>query len=61
MKHGITIPNYGPFADIHRLTELAREAEDNGWDGFFLWGPPERTPSAHARPLGRTRRHRRSH
>ncbi|MCH7566027.1 MAG: LLM class flavin-dependent oxidoreductase, partial [Gemmatimonadetes bacterium] len=37
MKHGISIPNFGAFADIHRLTELAREAEDNGWDGFFLW------------------------
>ncbi len=37
MKHGINIPNFGTFSDIHRLTELAREAEDNGWDGFFLW------------------------
>jgi len=49
MKHGINIPNFGAFADIHRLTELAREAEDNGWDGFFLWdhlndpGPGMRT------------------
>ena len=37
MKHGINIPAFGAFADIHRLTELAREAEDNGWDGFFIW------------------------
>jgi probable F420-dependent oxidoreductase len=37
MKHGISIPAFGAFGDIHRLTELAREAEDNGWDGFFLW------------------------
>jgi len=37
MKHGISIPNFGGFADIKRLTELASEAEDNGWDGFFLW------------------------
>ncbi len=37
MKHGISIPNFGAYADIHQLTELAREAEDNGWDGFFLW------------------------
>ncbi len=50
MKHGISIPNFGTFADIYRLTELAREAEDNGWDGFFLWDhlnepqPGSRTP-----------------
>lgn len=37
VKHGLSIPAFGPLADIHRLTELAREAEDNGWDGFFLW------------------------
>ena len=37
MKHCISIPAFGAFGDIHRLTELAREAEDNGWDGFFLW------------------------
>jgi alkanesulfonate monooxygenase SsuD/methylene tetrahydromethanopterin reductase-like flavin-dependent oxidoreductase (luciferase family) len=37
VKHGINVPNFGTYADIHRLTELAKDAEDNGWDGFFLW------------------------
>jgi alkanesulfonate monooxygenase SsuD/methylene tetrahydromethanopterin reductase-like flavin-dependent oxidoreductase (luciferase family) len=47
VKHGISIPNFGTFADIHGLTQLAREAEENGWDGFFLWDhlnePPQPT------------------
>ena len=37
MKFAVNVQNFGEFADIHRLVELAKEAEDNGWDGFFLW------------------------
>lgn len=37
MRFAVTVPNFGAFADIRRLSELAKEAEDNGWDGFFLW------------------------
>ncbi|MCH7580767.1 MAG: LLM class flavin-dependent oxidoreductase, partial [Chloroflexi bacterium] len=33
MKYAISVHNFGDFADIHRLAELAKEAEDNGWDG----------------------------
>ncbi len=50
MKYAITVHNFGDFADLNRIVELAKEAEDNGWDGFFLWdhihwnGPPMLDP-----------------
>jgi alkanesulfonate monooxygenase SsuD/methylene tetrahydromethanopterin reductase-like flavin-dependent oxidoreductase (luciferase family) len=37
MRFGIHVPNFGDFYDLPALASLAREAEDNGWDGFFLW------------------------
>ncbi|MHA2085634.1 MAG: LLM class flavin-dependent oxidoreductase, partial [Candidatus Thorarchaeota archaeon] len=37
MKYGINIPNFGWFGDIDTLVEIAVEAEDAGWDGFYLW------------------------
>ncbi|MBN1123123.1 MAG: LLM class flavin-dependent oxidoreductase [Anaerolineae bacterium] len=37
MKFGVTIPNWGPYADIRRLAALAQDAESAGWDGFFVW------------------------
>ena len=37
MRFCISIPNFGEYADVRRLAELAKEAEENGWDGFFLW------------------------
>jgi alkanesulfonate monooxygenase SsuD/methylene tetrahydromethanopterin reductase-like flavin-dependent oxidoreductase (luciferase family) len=37
MKYGINIPNFGWFGDIDTLVEVAVEAEEAGWDGFFLW------------------------
>jgi alkanesulfonate monooxygenase SsuD/methylene tetrahydromethanopterin reductase-like flavin-dependent oxidoreductase (luciferase family) len=37
MKYGINLPNFGWFGDIDTLVEVAVEAEDAGWDGFFLW------------------------
>ena len=37
MKYGINIPNFGWFGDINTLVEMAVEAEDAGWEGFFLW------------------------
>jgi probable F420-dependent oxidoreductase len=36
-RFGLGVPNGGDFADPARLAALAREAEDAGWDGFFLW------------------------
>ncbi len=37
MRFGINVPNFGPTGDARLLAELAREAEEHGWDGFFLW------------------------
>jgi alkanesulfonate monooxygenase SsuD/methylene tetrahydromethanopterin reductase-like flavin-dependent oxidoreductase (luciferase family) len=37
MKYGLSIPQFEDFADIRRLASLAQEAEEVGWDGFFIW------------------------
>jgi len=37
MKYGIHLPNFGPFGNAHVLADLAKDAEDAGWDGFFIW------------------------
>ncbi len=37
MQYAIYLPNYGCFGDVRVLADLAREAENAGWDGFFLW------------------------
>ena len=37
MRYGINVPNFGDYGDPHVMVELAREAEDAGWDGFFVW------------------------
>ena len=37
MRYAISIPNFGDWADPRTMVGLAREAEEAGWDGFFLW------------------------
>lgn len=37
MKRGISLPNFGDFADLRLLADLASRAEAAGFDGFFLW------------------------
>ncbi|HEX6670251.1 MAG TPA: LLM class flavin-dependent oxidoreductase [Gemmatimonadales bacterium] len=37
MRYGISIPNFGDWADPRTMAGLARDAEAAGWDGFFLW------------------------
>lgn len=37
MRYALNLPAFGEFADAHALAALAREAEEAGWDGFFLW------------------------
>ncbi len=37
MKHGIFLPPFGDLADSRRVARLAAEAEQAGWDGFYLW------------------------
>ena len=49
MKFAIYLPNFGAFGDARVLADLAREAENAGWDGFFiwdhvLWSKPEEQP-----------------
>jgi alkanesulfonate monooxygenase SsuD/methylene tetrahydromethanopterin reductase-like flavin-dependent oxidoreductase (luciferase family) len=37
MQFAIDLPPFGPFGDPNLVAELAREAEEAGWHGFFLW------------------------
>src|SRR6266516_2351985 len=43
MRYGVYVPNFGPYGDAHILAELAYEAEEAGWDGFFLWDQVSKT------------------
>ncbi len=35
--YALYLPNYGVLGDTRRLADLAHEAEQVGWEGFFLW------------------------
>lgn len=37
MRFAIYLPTVKDFADVRLLADLAREAEDAGWDGVFVW------------------------
>ena len=37
MKFGIYLPNFGAYGDARVLANLAQDAENAGWDGFFIW------------------------
>jgi alkanesulfonate monooxygenase SsuD/methylene tetrahydromethanopterin reductase-like flavin-dependent oxidoreductase (luciferase family) len=37
MKFAIHAPNFATYGDPLAMVDLAREAEEAGWDGFFLW------------------------
>ncbi len=37
MKYAIDFPNYGYYYNPRDIAKLAHEAEDAGWDGFFLY------------------------
>lgn len=37
MRFALNVPNFGAYGDARLLAELAREAEESGWDGFFVW------------------------
>jgi alkanesulfonate monooxygenase SsuD/methylene tetrahydromethanopterin reductase-like flavin-dependent oxidoreductase (luciferase family) len=43
MQYGVYIPNFGPYRDARTLADLAYEAEEAGWDGFFLWDQVSKT------------------
>src|SRR5919201_5117220 len=36
-RRGIFLAPFDELVDPNPLAELARGAEENGWDGFFLW------------------------
>ena len=37
MRFGLNVPIFGEYADARLLAELAVEAEQAGWDGFWVW------------------------
>jgi alkanesulfonate monooxygenase SsuD/methylene tetrahydromethanopterin reductase-like flavin-dependent oxidoreductase (luciferase family) len=37
MKFGIYLPNFGAYGDARVLADLAQDAENAGWEGFFIW------------------------
>ena len=37
MRYALNLPAFGAFADVRTVASLASEAEDAGWDGFFIW------------------------
>ena len=37
MRFAVGIPNLGDYADPRLLADLARLAEESGWDGVFCW------------------------
>jgi alkanesulfonate monooxygenase SsuD/methylene tetrahydromethanopterin reductase-like flavin-dependent oxidoreductase (luciferase family) len=37
MQYSINIPNLGDFADPRQVGDIARLAEEAGWDGLFIW------------------------
>lgn len=43
MKYGLYLPNFGAFGEARLLADLARDAEQAGWDGFFIWDHIART------------------
>ena len=36
VRYGVSLPNFGGETDARTMAELAREAEQAGWDGFFV-------------------------
>jgi alkanesulfonate monooxygenase SsuD/methylene tetrahydromethanopterin reductase-like flavin-dependent oxidoreductase (luciferase family) len=37
MRYAVDVPNFGDFADPRVVADLARRAEEAGWDGLFVW------------------------
>lgn len=47
MRYGINLPAFGDFGEPRALAELAHEAEEAGWDAFFIWDHMVFDPSWH--------------
>jgi alkanesulfonate monooxygenase SsuD/methylene tetrahydromethanopterin reductase-like flavin-dependent oxidoreductase (luciferase family) len=37
MKYGLYLPNFAPWGTARAIADLARTAEDAGWDGLYMW------------------------
>lgn len=37
MHFGMSLPNFNAFSDPQVLAQMAHEAEEAGWEAFFLW------------------------
>jgi alkanesulfonate monooxygenase SsuD/methylene tetrahydromethanopterin reductase-like flavin-dependent oxidoreductase (luciferase family) len=51
LRYGLSVYNFGDFADARRMADLALAAEAAGWDALlvwdhlaFTWGPPSGDP-----------------
>jgi hypothetical protein len=44
MRHGVFLPAFNELSDPGRVISLAVLAEEQGWDGFFLWDHVLRRP-----------------
>lgn len=37
MRYGVHLPQFEHFGDVRVLARLAQQAEQAGWDGFYIW------------------------
>jgi alkanesulfonate monooxygenase SsuD/methylene tetrahydromethanopterin reductase-like flavin-dependent oxidoreductase (luciferase family) len=37
MRFAVNVPNFGAFGDPRAVADLARRAEEAGWDALFVW------------------------
>jgi alkanesulfonate monooxygenase SsuD/methylene tetrahydromethanopterin reductase-like flavin-dependent oxidoreductase (luciferase family) len=37
MRYSVNVPNFGEFADPNAFAEVARRAEEAGWDALLVW------------------------
>jgi len=45
MQYAIFIPNFKCYGEARVVAELARDAENAGWDGLFIWDHVNRRPA----------------
>jgi len=51
MQFAIDLPPFGPFSDANLVAQLAVEAEEAGWNGFFLWDHINYKPAGSLDPM----------
>jgi alkanesulfonate monooxygenase SsuD/methylene tetrahydromethanopterin reductase-like flavin-dependent oxidoreductase (luciferase family) len=47
VRFAVNVPNFGDFADARPFADLARRAEEAGWDGLFVWDHIVHQKNAH--------------